>query len=433
MHPIRELPPNVDQLPSGMLRARVYVGGTRVPGLFELDEESNRRGAVSPALRLPIETWRAKMRGVVVHAREDYGDAPVPRPGRRRATDDTLDAYAPRYLRQIESRSSFKADRSHLRACQACVIQLGTQTVRVGTLRLDDLTPEVGRLMRTAWERAPSPQTVRRVRVSAYEREGVTMPGYERRKPVTSGTIAAPRTIRHRLRVLRELLTARNGEDAPNPIARVKLPRADDTIPVEIDEETFLEVSANLARAAQPQQRVRAPRDPEAWAVREQQRQRDALLTWVRYLVLITTAQRPCQLMRAEKDDVKVKTGIWIVRAAKGGPAHLLKLTKPMRRAWELFIAADAWGAYDTTTHANRLHAAGWPDGVRPYNARPSLVMEGLNARDLDLTDVQAICGHKSPVTTNRFYGRVAIGRQQQIAAKLETRLAGLFRPRRAK
>jgi integrase len=428
--PLLDLPPNTDQTSDGRLRVRVYVAGTTKSTRFPLDAETRTTQRVSPALTKKIAHWITKTKGAVVEQHRVYGEAaPAPRGRRHRASVCfTLDVDAPRFLRQIEGRASAKADRSHLRACCDCAIALvpNGPVVRVGSLRRDQITTEVVNLMMAAWQRAPQGGGVRVVRVQAYARDGATMPAYERTRPVTSGEIAAPRTIRHRVRVLSELYTTLDGVDAPNPVTHAKRPRTPKATPVGVEASIILQVARALAQAAQPRQRVRAPRDAAAYAQREAQRQRERLLTYVRFVVLVTTGQRPAQLMRAEPTDVHLDTKTWLVRAAKGAPPHTITLTMPMVQAWQAFIAVDAWGAYSTTLHGNRVHAAGWPEGIRPYNARHALAIDALTDFGIDLSDVQGMHGHTTPATT-RFYAPIALGRQRQVSDKLEGRLAELF------
>jgi integrase len=146
-------------------------------------------------------------------------------------------------------------------------------------------------------------------------------------------------------------------------------------------------------------------------------------------VVLATTGQRPAQLMRAQPGDVQLEDGLWIVRSAKGAPAHTITLNGEMVSAWRAFLAADAWGPYDSSLHARRVHAAGWPKAVRPYNLRHSVMIDALS-RGVDLGDVQGLAGHTSPATTRRFYGPLAIDRQRKISNQLNGRLKGVFGPR---
>jgi integrase len=103
-----------------------------------------------------------------------------------------------------------------------------------------------------------------------------------------------------------------------------------------------------------------------------------------------------------------------------------------MRQAWQAFIDADAWGPYDTTVHANRVHAAGWPKGIRPYNARHTLMIDAVKL-GIDLGDVQGLAGHTSPLTTRRFYAPHQIDRQRAVSQQLEGRMKDLFAPRLVK
>ena len=61
------------------------------------------------------------------------------------------------------------------------------------------------------------------------------------------------------------------------------------------------------------------------------------------------------------------------MRDAKGEPAHSVSLDKPQVAAWQAFIAADAWGPFDTSRYGRLVHQAGWPRGIKPYAARHSL------------------------------------------------------------
>jgi len=244
--------------------------------------------------------------------------------------------------------------------------------------------------------------------------------------------VVSDRTIRHRCRVLADLYHALDGKRAVTPVDDAKIPKLPKDHPVGIDVSLVIAVARKLAQATVSRPRVRAPHDPDAYAIREAARRRDRLQTYARYVVLATTGQRPCQVMRAQPADLDLTQDIWLVRSAKLEPAHTIILTTEMRQAWQAFIDADAWGPYDTTTHANRVHAAGWPPGLRPYNARHALMIDAL-AAGVDLGDVQGLAGHTSPLTTRRFYGPVVVGRQREVSQRLEGRLKDLFAPRLVK
>lgn len=126
--------------------------------------------------------------------------------------------------------------------------------------------------------------------------------------------------------------------------------------------------------------------------------------TAARHAVLASTGARPAELMRAKaQTDVNLRARIWAVRTAKGGEARILYLNDDAVAAWKYFIKIGAEGSYDTSTHAKRLYAAGWPKGVRPYNTRATFGME-VSRRGHDLHDIKDLLGHASVKTTRAFY-----------------------------
>jgi integrase len=330
----------------------------------------------------------------------------------RRAACGTLeDDLLARFLPQIAGRVSFKADRSHARAW---LLETGRNPKRpLGQLHRDAITHEDLNIIIARWQQGPTARAVRRIRVAAYERahpSALAAPiapskigAYERKTPATSGQVVAARTIIHRLRILDELYRTLDGADAGSPCDQAKWPTKPKSIPPTVDVETVIAVARNLAAG-----------DPA---------------TYARFLVLNTTAQRPCQVARAKPGDVNLKARYWTVRDAKGAPGHPIPLNEDMVRAWRAFIAADAWGAYDTTKHARDVHAAGWPVGIRPYAARHSVIQAAL-AAGVGLDEVQGLAGHGSPLTTRQFYGPLALPAMRAVAAKLDGRLAAIFRPR---
>jgi integrase len=251
---------------------------------------------------------------------------------------------------------------------------------------------------------------VRRVTVTAYARDGHngTVESYQRKTPITSSAeVVAIRTIRHRCRLLREFFVT---EGMPTTaIDAAKIPKLERGLPVGVNIETVRAVALKLAKV------------PE-WAD-----------TYGRYMVLNTTGQRPAQVMRALPADVKLDAKIWIVRGAKGAPAHTITLNSEMIQAWRIFIAAKAWGDYDTSRHAIRLRECGWPAAIRPYNARHSVAQDALQNHDVKLDDVQGLLGHTTPQTTRNSYGPLALDRQRHISDKLVGRFKGIMDPRLVK
>ena len=144
--------------------------------------------------------------------------------------------------------------------------------------------------------------------------------------------------------------------------------------------------------------------------------------TRARFLVLATTGMRPTQLMRAETHDLDVAERLWTIQPAKGDNGGLMYLNDEMLVAAQLFIAADAWGAYDSRSFSKTLHRNGWPKGVRPYTVRHK-VGQTLRARGADLGDIQDHLGHASPTTTREHYLEPDLERLKATSERLAGRL----------
>ena len=323
----------------------------------------------------------------------------------------TLEARVETFFPQIAGRVSFKADRSHLRAW---LLARGADGQAIGAKTPAAITPADVNVAIAAWRTPPpagtagQPRAVRRITVTPYRRYGKAIDGYARTTPTTSGPlVVAIRTVRHRCRLLREFLVAEGLP--PTAIDSAKIPAVEKGHPVGVDLETIRVVAQALAKVP-------------AWAD-----------TYGRYLVLNSTAQRPTQVMRAEPGDVKLEAKLWIVRSAKGAPAHTITLNTDMLKAWRVFVAAKAWGVYDTSLHAKRLRACGWPAAIRPYNARHSVAQDALQSHDVNLDDVQGLLGHTTPQMTRSAYGPLALDRQRRVSDAIDGRLKGVFGPRLVK
>ena len=219
----------------------------------------------------------------------------------------------------------------------------------------------------------------------------------------------APKTINHRVDVLRHLYTVLDGKDAYNPaddIAPLPVPRS----PIQrISDATILRVDRELARRE---------RDGTNG------RRLDGAKTRARFRVLVSTGRRPSEIMRAEASDVDMENRVWVVRDGKGGWSPGVYLNDDMLAAWTLFLAADAWGAYSTSAFANTIRAAGWPKSVRPYHARHTTWITAVE-RGADMADVQIGAGHKSLTTTRQHYTGVRHSRMQQLSERLDGRFDG--------
>ncbi|MGH8637369.1 MAG: tyrosine-type recombinase/integrase [Burkholderiales bacterium] len=301
------------------------------------------------------------------------------RDARRKELQDevhgTLSTDVERFLPQIAGRVSWKTDRSNLRAWLSVTVP-ASQGVPLGTLSRARLTHEHLNQAIQQW-RSPAPGS--------------------------SEAVVAAQTIRHRLRVLRELYRKLDGRQAAEVVFTedVAWPAKPKPHPAGVPVEIIEGVLVTLAEL-------------------------DAK-THARFAVAATCAQRPCQIGRARPEDVNLDAGLWIVRGAKGGPAHTVTLGPVQRAAWQAFIAADAWGEFDTSKYGKLIHQAGWPKGIRPYTVRHAFAIDAIR-RGVSLGDVQALLGHADPTMT-RVYAPFVVERQHAVTAMMRDYLSDVFAP----
>jgi integrase len=212
----------------------------------------------------------------------------------------------------------------------------------------------------------------------------------------------SPREIRHRVKLLQQFYqwaepgfrTPCDGVRLPRIVRRKRQP-----VPATVVQ--------NVARRLLEQEGIGRLRDAK---------------TRARFLILALTGQRPVQLMRTQPRDVDFEARVWSVPPAKGDQGAIIVLNDQMIAAWRLFVAADAWGRYNTRSFSKTLKRNGWPQHVRPYALRHT-VAQLLKDRGASLGDIQDQLGHESPSTTTRFYTNPSLERMQANSAKLD----GLF------
>lgn len=217
-------------------------------------------------------------------------------------------------------------------------------------------------------------------------------------------TEVMPKTVNNRVSALRHLYHTLDGDDAPTPCDGVK-PLAVHKAPPRFV--TPAEVNAVLARLEQ----------------REQQQgiTLDGAKTRARLMVLASTGKRPSELMRAQLGDVDLRRRVWIARDGKGGFSPGVYLNDEMAAAWDVFIAAEAWGTFNTGSFSRTLRAAGWPVGVRIYNLRHSIGI-ALSEMGTDLSDIKEHMGHKRIETTRAHYVPVLNSRMESMSKILDGR-----------
>lgn len=222
----------------------------------------------------------------------------------------------------------------------------------------------------------------------------------------------AHRTINNRVSALRDLYRKLDGADAETPCDHVpfmKPPR----IPIQrISPQTINAVLHNLLQRAL------------STAPRRGRNVSHALQDRARLMVLASTGRRPCEVERAEPNDVNLEMRVWGIRDAKGGWSEGLYLNDEMLIAWRAFIEAEAWGPFPPH-YARRLRDAGWPQGIRPYSARHSTWIVA-SERGADLADIQHGAGHRRIETTRTHYVPVLNSRMQKLSETLDGRFGWL-------
>lgn len=215
-----------------------------------------------------------------------------------------------------------------------------------------------------------------------------------------TGSKISPKTVQNREAALRHLFHVMDGKRAPTPI--------DDLPPL-------------------PKYKP-APRFVSVQRIRLVAKRLTHPFYKGVFMVLASTGQRPAQLKRSFRGDVKLRRGIWNVRPAKGGHPIPLWLTKDMIAAFKVLIAA---GGYDTKTgqlrhfdgsdYAKAVYAAGWPKDIRPYNAKHTVALT-LAETGAEWDDIKDHFG-QTDLKTTRIYTGLVEARMKGTSKRLEGRI----------
>lgn len=217
----------------------------------------------------------------------------------------------------------------------------------------------------------------------------------------------APKTINHRVDTLRHLYRTLDGKKAATP--------CDDVAPLHVPKTPIQRVpDALILKVDQALQVMEQRRDAPPWDAK----------TRARFRVFVSTGKRPCEIMRAEPSDVNLEARVWVPRDAKGGFCPGVYLNDDMLAAWQLFIEAKAWGRYSTGNFARTLRSAGWPEKLRPYQARHTFGIT-LSEAGVDLQDVSTAMGHRDVRTTRKSYVPVLNSRLQRLSETVAGRFSG--------
>lgn len=372
----------------------------RVAGLPARSQKFARELWETAEGRARVRGWRDFTEQELEQDLRTFGKTPA------RVAHGSLEQAVADYVPQINVRPGRQADVSHLRAWLAVTLPKPHGPRPLGQWQVEDITTAVVNVVIRQWQTAPT--AIRKVRVAAYARTRAAaaqaVPGYVRAIPATSGQVVAPRTIKHRCRVFADMwhtLFDRDNAVAATPIDRAKIPTIPKPLPQPI-EETLLHAVLVKLRTLDP-------------------------LTFVQYAVVSTCWQRPVAVSRAQPKDVNLETKRWVVRSQKGAPAHTIDLGPAAVAAWRAFIELDAWGPIDTTRYGNKIHAAGLPPTIRPYNARHTGAIAALLS-GVPLEKVANQLGNDSQ-TAQRFYTGFVPDPSREVAQKTGQRLAGVFGP----
>jgi integrase len=210
------------------------------------------------------------------------------------------------------------------------------------------------------------------------------------------------KTINNRVWTLAHLYRTLDGKKAPTPCDDITLPRPLKVPPVAVSPTLVVRVDAQL----QEHERLGLLRDAK---------------TRARFRVLAACGRRPSEVKRAVAADVDLERRVWTPRNGKGGLSDPIYLNNDMLAAWQLFVAADAWGAFNTGAFVRVLHNCGWPKAVRPYNLRHSVGI-AMSDAGIDLADIQVHMGHSRIATTRHFYVPATRGRLRAASAAIDHR-----------
>jgi integrase len=217
----------------------------------------------------------------------------------------------------------------------------------------------------------------------------------------------APKTINHRVSTLKNLWRVLDGKSAQTP--------CDDITPLEVPKTPIHRVSDELILTVDRNlQQMEGKRTGPPWNGK----------TRARFRVFVSTGKRPVEIMRAKPEDVNLEARVWVPRDAKGGYCPGVYLNDDMKAAWELFVQEEAWGPYNTGNFARTLRSAGWPKGVRPYQARHTTWITASEL-GIDLEDISTGAGHKDTRQTRRAYVPVLNSRLQLMSERLDGRFKG--------
>lgn len=326
----------------------------------------------------------------------------------------------------IRTKKGFKADQSHLRAWFGERVQLpGGEPRALGRMHPREITEQHVNIVVARW--LSEPRTT--IQVSSHVNPGsftkaaldaAVIQSHHRKIPITSGKTISIKTVIHRLRALNKFYKkfSKQVEKVASPIedAMDELPQEAHLPPKTVDPKTIEKVFDNLADMQNDEKRTPKQRE-------------EIRMARLRFGITATTGKRPAEVGRAVPGDIDFRRRIWTVRGVKFGTTHGITLTDSSVKAWKAFIAANAWGEY--TQDGAIFREAGWPEDIRPYNARHSFAKTLLQSGGT-IQDVRAQFNHTSE-RQSRIYGAFQSQETLPTARVMQNFLSGAFKTRKRK
>lgn len=194
----------------------------------------------------------------------------------------------------------------------------------------------------------------------------------------------------------------------------------------------FYVTMADDKKVHTPLDNVDVPRPPKTKPVfvsaavikRVEKKLRKYPLEHAYYLTMTSTGLRPAQIdrLRQTLTAAAVRAGVVMVEGGKGGEPIPMVLNADQRAAFSVLLKVT--GTRDASRYARVVRAAGWPSGVRPYNARHAVGIE-LAERGVDDSDIQKQLGHSSIQMVRQFYTGVRLTTMKRLSKTLAERNLG--------
>ena len=259
-------------------------------------------------------------------------------------------------------------------------------------------------------------------RVGTRRRHTITRPEVEQQVKAWARSRVAASTVRHRMTALSQLYRELDGDSDSNPVKGVQRPSEPDAEPEARP--------VNMIQSVLDKLWYRTAMNNRGW------------LTLSRALVLAHTGMRPAQMKRLDPDlDIRPYLDGDVpfvqVSAGKGGKSYLMPLTSDGKAAFLLFLRVGAAGTFSTQAfYKSWVLACDQAELARfnPYKLRHSFATR-MRRAGADIADVQAMLGHKSPKTTER-YAEVSVDKLVTAVQRMErgwNEAGGQSRPARPK